>query len=460
MNGLEPHNGHSEKHRLLTSLTFEVQRLRFDHARWIFFVQERGDFDQKYDAVLAEIENRFRICTARFARREIGQWYYFHQRAVYGRIDIILARAASGRFVDMNETNRNRLRLAPKRFSVSAYTPTVDQSHILARRDDKDFVYFTGGERSTQVRVIARKTSNWAFSDEDEKEYVLYGSISELALDPLRWGAPSPTRSPQSSAPWCLVSDLTVRMVYRLLDDFFAERPDAEEAWKTEWAVTRVPWKVVYGFVHDRDLPPFVQQALYKIIVRRYYTNERRARRNYWEGVSGHNTAACKFCHAPIETLTHLFLDCPPVADLWRRVTMLMAAYIDQNLLPSSMLIFGGLFSKQQWHAVPEVLRARTRSVWNNIRATALLTIRDFRNGLLMHDKSYTAASMYHSWRAQIYGTIRRNQLYPQSKDVGQRVDRWLVGGVFAVRNGDEILVRIQPSRVQTAHARRGAAQP
>ena len=50
------------------------------------------------------------------------------------------------------------------------------------------------------------------------------------------WGEPSPARSPRRSAPWCLVSELTVRMVYRLLDDFSAERPDGEEECKTECA--------------------------------------------------------------------------------------------------------------------------------------------------------------------------------------------------------------------------------
>ena len=323
-------------------------------------------------------------------------------------------------------------------YRVDPATNTIDQL------DSTDVWYqptaIAPRPRLYRVRVVERKPT-WRHADPMDRELIYYGDLSSLVIDPLRWGIPIKQRGGRRGmTDSMLLLDISVRNAYRALADFTVKRPPAEQVWESEWGlrVSSRDWRHTYAIASDICLPTTTQELLYKLVVRRFWC----AKRLHGHGLA--DSAKCKHCGGE-ENHTHLFYACAPALTLWRRVLILLTAYTKVKFVPTARSVITGVLDDVTWNQVKKRDRKFARSVWRTTRAFALDVIRRARNALYHNDVAYDADALFFAWRAEVTGCVFRNELFPQGRRIGQRVERWTRGDVYARRDGTALTIVCKP---------------
>ena len=88
----------------------------------------------------------------------------------------------------------------------------------------------------------------------------------------------------------------------------------------------------------------------------------------------------CRFCDSATETIEHIFVSCPIVADFWKVIHHWLQYYgLYLNIEPTTIL-FGVLENELDSFSKNLVLLVAKKFIWTHFRKAKPLTIIDFQN--------------------------------------------------------------------------------
>ena len=109
--------------------------------------------------------------------------------------------------------------------------------------------------------------------------------------------------------------------------DKYAPKSKAEEKWSTELNKQDINWKKVYTNTFSSTIDNELRNFQYKYLTRIVPTNKTL----FKYGIK--NSNLCDFCNMNIETLSHLFWECPRVQEFWNNISkLLQSVEININL--------------------------------------------------------------------------------------------------------------------------------
>ncbi len=129
----------------------------------------------------------------------------------------------------------------------------------------------------------------------------------------------------------------TCKVTYKLLIDSLPLHRPNEAKWEglLNANITEEEWQLYYSLPYTCTYSTKLQSFQYRILHRVIGVNKWLKR---WGIVE---SELCGFCSRDIETITHLFVDCPKVKQLWEDVRLWLHAHVDIGLVNTNNIIFG-----------------------------------------------------------------------------------------------------------------------
>ena len=134
---------------------------------------------------------------------------------------------------------------------------------------------------------------------------------------------------------------LSTKNMYKEIIEKLAIAPSSEQFFATLLDIPCSTIQEYYSIPFISTIYTKLRSFQFKIIHNIYYTNEKLYRIGY------SNTPDCTFCNNNTENLLHIFVECPKVRSLWKKITSDVLPPYGIKSLSSKDILLGMLLEKE-----------------------------------------------------------------------------------------------------------------